>query len=76
MGRYVYLVVLSALVFAPAAAAQQMDDGQMMGNDMMSASASASPLPGTGGMPLLSAAALALIAGSGIVAVAVVRRSS
>ena len=74
MSRYVYLAVLAALVFAPAAAAQPMDNGQMMG-----ASASASPLPGTSGtplLPLLSAAALALIAGSGIVAAAVVRRSS
>jgi LPXTG-motif cell wall-anchored protein len=45
----------------------------------MMMSASASPLPRTGGislMPLLSAGALALIAGSGMLAARLVRRSS
>jgi LPXTG-motif cell wall-anchored protein len=48
-------------------------------NKKMMMSASASPLPRTGGislMPLLSAGALALIAGSGILAARLVRRNS
>src|SRR5215212_5778859 len=62
-----------------------MEDDDMMGSasamdeEMMSASASASPLPRTGGMslmPLLSAAALAMMAGSGILAARLVRRGA
>jgi LPXTG-motif cell wall-anchored protein len=48
-----------------------------MNKKMMSASAS--PLPRTGGtplLPLLSAGALALMAGSGLLAARLVRRSS
>jgi hypothetical protein len=113
------LVALVALLFAPAAMAQQMGDDKMMGegtmmssasssasamssasssasamseDQMMSASAmgdnqmmspsesaSASALPGTGGppvLPLISAAALVLIMGSGLLAATVVRRNS
>jgi hypothetical protein len=68
-----------------SASATAMDDDMMsasamdkkMNKKMMSASAS--PLPRTGGtplMPLLSAGALALIAGSGILASRLVRRGS
>src|SRR5919199_5011688 len=108
------LALLVAVVFAPAAVAQMMDDSMMssasasasamssasasasamssamssasaMGDQMMGGkgkkmmSASASPLPRTGGMPLmplLSAAALALMAGSGILATRLARRRS
>jgi hypothetical protein len=67
---------------APASAmfsSSAMSSSSVMGNKMMSASALVSPLPRTGGMPLmplLSAAALALVAGSGIVAARLVRRST
>jgi hypothetical protein len=99
MRRYIALVLLAALaalVFAPTAMAQQMEDAQMMQDDMMSsasssASASASPsasammsasasaLPKTGGtslLPLLSAAVLAVMVGSGIVAARLGRSNS
>ena len=72
----------SASASASATSSASAMGDQMMGgkgHKMMSASASASPLPRTGGMPLmplLSAAALALMAGSGIVAAKLVRRSS
>ena len=74
-----------------SASASAMSSASAMDDEMMSASAmdkkmnkkmmsaSASPLPRTGGMslmPLLSAGALALIAGSGILAARLVRRSS
>jgi hypothetical protein len=59
-----------------------MSSASAMGGRMMSASstamASASPLPKTGGLPLLpllSAAALVMMAGSGMVAARIVRRS-
>jgi hypothetical protein len=107
MRKYVALVLLAALaalVFAPAAMAQQMEDDQMMQDDMMSSasasamtsasamssatssasaspmsSASASSLPKTGGtplLPLLSAAVLAVMVGSGLVAARLVRSNS
>ena len=68
-----------------SASASAMDDEMMsasamdkkMNKKMMSASAS--PLPRTGGtplLPLLSAGALALMAGSGLLAARLVRRSS
>ena len=68
-----------------SASASAMDDEMMsasamdkkMNKKMMSASAS--PLPRTGGtplLPLLSAGALALMAGSGFLAARLVRRSS
>jgi hypothetical protein len=68
-----------------------MSSASAMGDDMMSASAmgeeemmssasaSASALPGTGGtpiLPLISAAALVLIVGSGMLAATLVRRNS
>ena len=87
------LAWLVAVVFAPTAVAQM--NGEMMVSSASAASASAmgdqmiggkkmmsasgSPLPRTGGMPLmplLSAAALALMAGSGILATRLARRSS
>jgi hypothetical protein len=58
-----------------SASASAMD--KKMNKKMMSASAS--PLPRTGGtplLPLLSAGALALMAGSGLLAARLVRRSS
>jgi hypothetical protein len=60
-----------------SASASLMSSANAIGDEMMSASAS--PLPRTGGMPLLPllpAAALALIAGSGIVAAGLVRWNS
>ena len=66
----------SAMSSASAMGDQMKSEG---GKKMMMMSASASPLPRTGGMPLmplLSAAALALMAGSGILATRLVRRSS
>ena len=68
---------MSSASAMPSASAMgdQMKSGK--GEKMMSASAS--PLPRTGGvtlMPLLSAAALALMAGSGILATRLARRSS
>ena len=62
-----------------SASASAMSSASAMDEEMMSASASASPLPRTGGislMPLLSAGALALMAGSGILAARLVRRGS
>ena len=68
-----------------SASASAMSSASAMGDQMMGGkgkkmmSASASPLPRTGGMPLmplLSAAALALMAGSGILATRLVRRNS
>jgi hypothetical protein len=56
-----------------------MSSASAMDEEMMSASASASPLPRTGGvplLPLLSAGALALMAGSGLLAARLARRSS
>jgi hypothetical protein len=86
MAKSVYLValvLLAALVFAPAAMAQQMEDEMMeetmMMEDEMMSNASASSLPGTGGtpvLPLISAVALVLIVGSGMLAATVVRRNS
>ena len=58
-----------------SASASAMGDEEMMS----SASASASALPGTGGtpiLPLVSAAALILIVGSGMLAATLVRRNS
>jgi hypothetical protein len=54
-----------------SASASATPSASAMGNQMMSALASSRPLPRTGGMPLmplLSGAALALMAGSGILA--------
>src|SRR5215212_2837383 len=62
-----------------SASATAMSSASAMDEEMMSASASASPLPRTGGMsltPLLSAAALAMMAGSGILAARLVRRGA
>ena len=86
----VLLGALALLVFAPAALAQQMEDDKMMDSGsasasaMMMDSASASAmmgddLPRTGGtplLPLLSAAALAVMVGSGLVAARLVRSNS
>ena len=68
---------MSSASAMPSASA--MGDQMMGGKGKKMMSASASPLPRTGGvplMPLLSAAALALMAGSGILATRLARRSS
>jgi hypothetical protein len=62
-----------------SASTSAMSSASAMDEEMMSASASASPLPRTGGvplLPLLSAGALALMAGSGLLAARLARRSS
>ena len=73
----------ASLMSSASASASPMSSAGAMGDEMMSTSASmsvsASPLPRTGGMvllPLLPAATLALIAGSGIAAAVLVRRNS
>jgi hypothetical protein len=75
-----------SMMSSASASASAMSSASAMGDQMKSGkgekmmmSASASPLPRTGGvplMPLLSAAALALMAGSGILATRLARRSS
>jgi hypothetical protein len=72
----------SASSSASAMSEDQMMSASAMGDNQMmspSASSSAIALPGTGGpplLPLISAAALVLIMGSGLLAATVVRRSS